>query len=122
VETAAPITTVPAANQTGFSVTTTNSAVADVVNNPRRMTLVITSRTGVISGRFSLSGAHPFASSGGTPATINRTVNYLGLIINNGTLQQGWGYFLLPQLPSNAAEKMTATPILSGQAVFEKLP
>jgi hypothetical protein len=122
VETAAPITTVPAANQTGFSVTTTNSAVADVVNNPRKMTLVITSRTGVISGRFALSGAHPFASSGGTPATINRTVNYLGLIINNGSLQQGWGYFLLPQMPSNAAEKMTATPILSGQAVFEKLP
>jgi hypothetical protein len=118
VESAAPQTTVPAANQTGFSVSTANKAVADPVNNPRKMTLVINAKTGVISGKFTLSAPHPF---GGSPAVITRVVSYLGLIINNGSAQQGWGYFLLPQLPSNATEKATATPILSGQAVFEKL-
>jgi hypothetical protein len=29
---------------------------------------------------------------------------------------------MLPQLPSSFSEKTTATPILSGQAVFEKIP
>lgn len=119
VETATPVTTVPAANQTGFSVSTVSRAVADPLNNPRKMTLVFNAKTGAVSGKFTLSAPHPF---GGTPAVINRVVSYLGLIIDNGVEQQGWGYFLLPQLPSNAAEKTTATPILSGQAVVDAIP
>jgi hypothetical protein len=83
------------------------------------MTLVINAKTGAISGKFTLSAPHPF---GDKPAVINRVVSYFGLIINNGSVEQGWGYFLLPQLPANATEKTTATPILSGQAVFEKIP
>ena len=119
VEGALPTTLVPAANQTGFSVSTSNRAVADVVNNPRKVTLVINAKTGAVSGRFTLSQGHPF---GGTPAVINRTVSYQAMIVQNGSVQQGWGYFLLPQLPANISEKVTATPILSGQATFQKVP
>jgi hypothetical protein len=117
VESAAPQTTVPAANQTGFSVSTANKAVADPVNNPRKMTLVINAKTGAISGKFTLSAPHP---QGGTPAIINRVVSYFGLIINNGSDQQGWGYFLLPQLPTGL-ESVSTTPVLSGQAVVDQV-
>jgi hypothetical protein len=80
---------------------------------------VINAKTGAVSGRFTLSQGHPF---GGTPAVINRTVSYQAMIVQNGGVQQGWGYFLLPQLPANISEKVTATPILSGQATFQKVP
>jgi hypothetical protein len=117
VENAGVSTTVPAANQTGFNVAINNRAAADVINNPRRMTLVINARTGLLTGRFALSEAHPF---GGTPNPVNRTVNYQAMIIGNGVTQQGFGYFLLPQLPSSQFERVTATPILSGQVIFDK--
>jgi autotransporter-associated beta strand protein len=119
IESALPLATVPAANQTGFSVSTVNRAVADVLNNPRRMTATINSKTGTVTGSVTLSAGHPF---GGSPAVITRKFSYFALIVNNGIVQQAWGYYLLPQLPSNAAEKVTATPILSGQAVFERFP
>lgn len=119
IETATPQATVPAANQTGFSVTTANKAVADVLNNPRKMTATINAKTGAVTGSVTLSAGHPF---GGSPAVITRKFSYFALIVNNGVVQQAWGYYLLPQLPANAVEKVTATPILSGQAVFEKFP
>jgi autotransporter-associated beta strand protein len=116
VENAGLVTTVPAPNQTGFNVAINNRAVADVLNNPRRMTLTINARTGLLTGRFSLSQAHPH---GGTPSQVNRTVSYQAMIIGNGLTQQGFGYFLLPQLPSSQFESTSATPILSGQVIFD---
>jgi autotransporter-associated beta strand protein len=116
VENAGLVTTVPAPNQTGFNVAINNRAVADVLNNPRRMTLTINARTGLLTGRFSLSEAHPH---GGTPSQVNRTVSYQAMIIGNGVTQQGFGYFLLPQLPSSQFESTSVTPILSGQVTFD---
>jgi autotransporter-associated beta strand protein len=104
-----------------FNVNPTHKALA-VSSNGRGVTLTITPRTGVITGGFRLSQAHPDAVNGGTPAVINRTVSYLGLIVKDGLGEQGIGYFMLPQLPTSAAQSNTRTPILSGQVTFTKLP
>jgi autotransporter-associated beta strand protein len=104
-----------------FNVNPTHKALA-VSSNGRGVTLKITPKTGVVTGGFKLSEAHPDAVNGGKPAVINRTVSYFALIVKDGLGEQGIGYFMLPQLPATAAESNTKTPILSGQVTFTKLP
>jgi len=117
VESALPVPTFE-----DFNVSPTHKAVV-VGPNERSVTLKITPKTGVISGGFRLSQPHPDLANGGTPAVINRSVSYLGLIVKDGsTVEQGIGYFMLPQLPTSAAQSNTKTPILSGQILFSKLP
>lgn len=96
--------------------------VAVTSANERKTTLAINPRTGAISGRFSLSDAHPDLANGGKPATINRTVSYLGMIVRDNLGTQGVGYFLLPQLPATKDIPVGRTPILSGQVLFDRLP
>jgi autotransporter-associated beta strand protein len=115
VENALPVPTFVSVN------VASNHRVTAVSANPRRVTLLITPRTGVISGSFSLSEAHPDAANGGRPAVVNRTVSYLGLIVKDGVGIQGVGYFLLPQLPATKDIPATTTPILSGQVYFDRL-
>jgi hypothetical protein len=115
VENALPVPTFVSVN------VASNHRVTAVSANPRRVTLLITPRTGVISGSFSLSEAHPDAANGGRPAVINRAVSYLGLIVKDGVGIQGVGYFLLPQLPATKDIPATTTPILSGQVYFDRL-
>jgi autotransporter-associated beta strand protein len=111
----------PTPNSVQMIVGTNHRVIVDA-NNPRRITLRVTPRTGLFSGRFVLSAPHPDLVNGGKPATINRTVNYLGAIFKNGGVQEGLGYFLLPQLPATAANPANRTPIFSGQVSFQKLP
>jgi len=99
-----------------------NHRVTPVSDNSRKAALKITPKTGVISGSFSLSEAHPDAVNGGKPAVINRRVSYFGLIVRDGLGIQGVGYYLLPQLPPTKDVSVSRTPILSGQVFFDKLP
>jgi hypothetical protein len=106
-------------NSVAVRVDNASKVFPDVLNNPRKVSMTITSSTGLVSFKFSLSQPHPF---NGSPSTVARSVAGVGIIVNNGGDKQAWGYFLLPQLPSSFSEKTTATKILSGQAVFEKIP
>ena len=104
-----------------FNVSPAHRALA-ISSNGRGVTLRITPSTGVITGAFKLSQPHPDAVNGGTPAIINRSVSYFGLIVKDNLGEQGIGYFMLPQLPTSAAQSNSKTPILSGQVTFTKLP
>lgn len=103
-----------------FNVSPAHRALA-ISSNGRGVTLRITPSTGVITGAFKLSQPHPDAANGGTPAIINRSVSYFGLIVKDNLGEQGIGYFMLPQLPTSAAQSNSKTPILSGQVTFTKL-
>jgi autotransporter-associated beta strand protein len=118
-EASLPVMTGSPANTVAVRVDNASKVFPDVLNNPRKVSMTITPATGLVSFKFSLSQPHPF---NGSPATVARAVSGVGMIVRNGTEQQAWGYFMLPQLPSSFSEKTTATPILSGQAVFEKIP
>ncbi len=102
-----------------FIVSTANKAAA-VADNARGMTLVINAKTGLISGKLTLLAPNTLTAS---PAVWKRTVSYLGMIVPDGAGgQQGLGYFLLPQLPATATEKLNTTVILSGQISLQPLP
>jgi hypothetical protein len=118
-EAALPLMTGSPANTVAVRVDNKNKVFPDVLNNPRKVSMTITAKTGLVSFKFTLSQPHPF---NGSPATVTRAVSGVGMIVRNGADKQAWGYFLLPQLPSSFSEKTTATKILSGQAVFEKIP
>jgi hypothetical protein len=115
VENALPVPTF-----TDFNVSSTHKTLPFSANG-RGVTLKITPKTGVVTGSFKLSQAHPDLANGGTPATINRTVSYFALIVRDGLGEQGIGYFMLPQLPTSAAQSNSKTPILSGQVSFTKI-
>jgi hypothetical protein len=62
----------------------------------------------------------------GSPEQIRilNKVAYEGLIVNSGGELRGFGYFLLPQLPSQLPPQTPpltplTTPLLSGQVVLE---
>jgi hypothetical protein len=99
-----------------------NHRVTMALDNPRETTLRIVPRTGLLNGGFVLRDDHPDLINGGRPQQIKRVVRYSGAIIKNGGDEEGLGYFLLPQLPSSAAESILRTEILSGQMRLEKLP
>jgi len=74
--------------------------------NNGKVTISLTSSTGLFTGKFTVPAVDGF------PA---RTVSYQGMIVNISGNGSGRGYFQLPQNPSSPAEKLTQTPILSGQ-------
>ena len=76
------------------------------VQNNGKVTISLTSSTGLFTGKFTVPAVDGF------PA---RTVSYQGMIVNISGNGSGRGYFQLPQNPSSPAEKLTQTPILSGQ-------
>ena len=106
------------------AVTTTNTTVV-VGSNPAKTSITPNSRTGAISGRFSLSDANVRTAAPLTPNPILRAVSFQGVIVpnNDDLTHEGVGYFMLPQLPTvDNATLVTTTPILSGKMVFKKLP
>jgi autotransporter-associated beta strand protein len=120
-ETAGPAMTGSVANSVDVKVDNASKVFPNVnVNaNARKVSVTFTASTGLMSFKYTLSQAHPFP--GASPATITRAVTGAGMIVRSGSEQRAWGYHLLPQLPSNFSEKTTATPILSGHAVFEAI-
>jgi hypothetical protein len=86
--------------------------------NPRKTTLAVTPATGALTGGFTLSDVMP------NGATLVRKVTYFGQvarILTESPEEQGYGWFLLPQLPGGDVTPMPApasTPVLSGNVVL----
>ena len=99
----------------------TANAITYPASRPRSTTLKLTPATGYFNGTFYLEDPNPVP--GGTPNPVKRTVTYEGVIIQDGAQQRGYGWFLLPQLPSSGppATNTTNSPQLSGQVLFERL-
>ena len=51
-----------------------------------------------------------------------RTPYYYGMIIRDGSVMRGYGFFLLPRRPDLATQTVLTTDQLSGQVVLEKSP
>ena len=80
----------------------------DSNDNPAGATLSINPATGAVSGTFSL-----------LDGTLPRKVTYQGTIVRTASASSyAVGYFLLPQIPT-LTEKITTSPILSGQMTLE---
>ncbi len=74
------------------------------VDNPRKTTLVITPKTGLLTGTLTLSDNNPIATG-----KVARTSAYEGMIVRepDGDLR-GHGFFILDNLPSAAKPTNTA--------------
>ncbi|MES2737956.1 MAG: immunoglobulin domain-containing protein [Verrucomicrobiota bacterium] len=94
-------------NQT-FQLTTTNAAkfATLTTGNPCNVTLKVNAATGLFSGQFTLNDANP----PGKPVT--RRVTYSGILVSH--LEEGYGWFLLPALPTSS----TPSPIKAGNVWF----
>jgi autotransporter-associated beta strand protein len=108
----------PVANSVGLRVDELNKVQADLLNDPRLLTMRIVSKSGAFNGRYTLEEANPIV--GARPDRIRRVTSYQGLIIrvNDGLswTPMGVGYTLVRQLPNRPSAN------LSGSVVFEKLP
>lgn len=92
--------------------------------NPAKTTLAVNATKGTLSGSFRLSDVNPRTVLPVSPAVVNRTVKYQGLIIRSGVQTFGTGYFLLPQLPEDGPPSTTTStsPILSGSVTLRTNP
>ncbi len=87
--------------------------------NPRSTTLVITQGTGYFTGKSTLVDPNP--AKVGT--NITRTPSYYGMIVREGGVMRGYGFFLLARRPDPATtQTVLTTDQLSGQVVLEKSP
>lgn len=79
-------------------------------------------RTGLFGGTMVLDDANPI--TGGKPARVKRSVSYQGILVKDGAGYVGYGYFLLPNLPSGAVTPPTTpttSPIESGMVILQPL-
>lgn len=79
-------------------------------------------RTGLFGGTMVLDDANPI--TGGKPARVKRSVPYQGILVKDGAGYVGYGYFLLPNLPSGAVTPPTTpttSPIESGMVILQPL-
>lgn len=88
--------------------------------NPDKIALTLAPATGAFSGTFNLSDPIPES----TQRYLRTKIAYQGLIVNTAIGPLGFGYYLLPQLPSQLPAQtpplnLLTTPILSGQVVLE---
>lgn len=90
---------------------------ANATANPRKPTLTLTEKTGLFKGGFNLENANPLPS--GKPALLKQAVKFEGVAIRENGEYRGAGFFLLNQLPTEAAP--VTTPTLSGQVSLEKV-
>lgn len=88
--------------------------------NPALTKMTANAKTGALAGSFALQDVSPRFPI--KPWEIKRSVKFQGVIIREGAGWVGVGYFLLPQLPQNAAGTTDKTsPILSGYFRFDEL-
>lgn len=90
--------------------------VAGSAANPAKVSFLLAAAP---KGQF--SGSFTLTTPGVGRAVVSRVVPYSGMIIKSGDTLGGYGYFLLPQLPGDG-EKITTSPILSGQVLLEAEP
>jgi hypothetical protein len=85
-------------------------------SGPTLTTLKIATDTGLISGGFTLTDAHP-VTPGAKP--IVRKPTFQGIIVPTTTGQEGHGFFLLQQLPEPIFPQPAVLPVLSGGVILE---
>lgn len=94
-----------------FTLTTANRMVARPVSeNPAQTRLTrLTASTGLFQGSLVLQDPRP-----GGGSDVVRRVSFFGLLVPR--LEQGLGYFLLPELTTQ-----TPVPVFSGEVILEKV-
>lgn len=93
------------------------SSVTIAASGLTQTTLKIATATGVFSGGFTLSDAHPI-TPGAKP--IVRKPTFQGIIVRTpGGGQAGHGFFLMQQLPEPVFPQPAVLPVLSGGVIVE---
>ncbi len=80
----------------------------------------IAPKTGLFGGSIGLQDGNPVPN--GKPNPVKRTAAYQGILIRDGAEYIGVGYFLLPNLPTDAVNPPTTpttSPIESGMVLIE---
>jgi hypothetical protein len=98
-----------------------NPGIVTLTLTPGSGTSFVPGTTGTLTGSFTLMDADPTV----TPAkALLRTVTYRAVLVNDGGVPRGLGFFLLPELPSVGPPKTTLTTsrLLSGSVRLEALP
>lgn len=95
----------------------TSGKTSAVGANPRNTSLTLVPGKGTFSGGFLLEDLDPLdVRPPDKAAKLKRAVSWQGLLIRHST--DGWrggGFFILPELPDAAGEKLTTTPLHSGE-------
>jgi hypothetical protein len=86
------------------------------LQNPRKVTLNLTPKSGIVRGTFVMEDANPLPPPA-LPRLLKRTVPFEGISVPTAGGMRSGGFFLLPQLPLAPSE---VTPVLSGQVLLEK--
>ena len=104
--------------------TSTANTVALPIPNPATISLSVIVATGAFTGGFILHGDQDPTKATSSP--INRTGTFSGVCITRSTgsptLTAGVGFFLLPELQPYPGLPVTASPLLSGQVLFQQGP
>ncbi|MFZ4594757.1 MAG: immunoglobulin domain-containing protein, partial [Verrucomicrobiaceae bacterium] len=98
-----------------------NPGIATLTLTPGSGTTFVPGTTGTLTGSFTLMDADPAV----TPAkALLRTVSFRGVLVTDGGVPRGLGFFLLPELPSAGPPKTTlvTSRLLSGSVRLEALP
>lgn len=96
-----------------------NGPVAPDSNKPKP----VNAKTGIFGGSIGLQDANPVP--GAKPNPVKRKASYQGILVKEGAGYIGFGYFLLPALPSDAVTPATTdktSPIESGMVLLEPAP
>lgn len=76
------------------------NAITFPAGSPASSSLKVTAASGEFSGSFKIDAT--------------RTVTFQGIVVQNGAVQKGFGFFMLPQTAA------ASSPILSGKVVFQR--
>lgn len=88
-------------------------------SNPTSTSIAVSSTRGTFTGAFILSETTPRTTPPVSPTTVKRVVRHQGILFRSGAKWVGAGYFMIPQLPSDAPLTTTTTSdILSGLVQF----
>lgn len=89
--------------------------------NPGIVTLSMVPSTGAFAGSFTLMDADPTVSP--TKALI-RTAAFSGVLVTEGLSQRGYGFFILPELPSSGPPKtsLSTSRLNSGSVLLQAAP
>jgi hypothetical protein len=102
----------------------TSGKASAVGENKRGTSLTITAGKGTFTGSFTLEDLDPLdLRPPDKAAKLKRSVSWQGLLLRHSV--DGWkgtGFFILPELPDAAGEKLTTTPVHSGEVKVLPLP
>jgi hypothetical protein len=115
-------------NVAAFDILAKNVAklpIALSAENPGSVKLTgLSATTGLFTGTFVLEDPELRTASAFVGKKLKRTVNFAGILTQDGGSSIGAGHFLLPELPrdTNPATTPTNSQILSGSVLMQKKP